>query len=181
MLSTTRRWILGGSVAALVVTGGGVALAHPWAAPAPPVPVAEAAVPVPVVVPAPAPAVVPAPAPVQPPAPTSHRVAPKTAPKAAPKTAPKVAPKPHLTCDLGAPVKFAPDGNTIINRSCNYVGKDGKTHSRDPWIEGQLHPSKLPAKPKPIDPAAAALAACRAQTGWTTAQCRADAAAGNAS
>ena len=55
-----------------------------------------------------------------------------TAPKTAPKTAPMT--KLKYTCEPAAPARLV--GNTIVNKDYGYVGKDGKQHSRDPWIEG---------------------------------------------
>ena len=115
--------------------------------------------------------------PAPPPAPAVHAEPAAPAPKTAPKTAPKM--KPKYTCEPDAPARLV--GNTIVNKDCGYVGKDGKQHSRDPWIEDQLRAARgLPLKPAPkaADPGQAA---CRAQKHWTTAQCLADAHAGNAS
>lgn len=97
--------------------------------------------------------------------------------KVKPVTVASVKPKPRYTCDLNAPVKMI--GNVIVNRACNYTDTNGHARSYDPWIDGQLTAARA-AKVAEANPGAAALAACRAQKGWTTAQCVADSQAGNA-
>jgi hypothetical protein len=165
----TRRLLCALVVAAGLTSTAGIAYAYLGPAPAPrPAAVAPVVDPAPA---APAPAVTPAATPA--PVPVTTRAAPKAPVPRKPSAAPR------LTCDLNAPVKIV--GNEIVNRACGYTDASGHARSRDPWIDDQLQDARgRTAVPAPVDPGAAALQACVAQTGMTPAQCRADAAAGNA-
>lgn len=46
----------------------------------------------------------------------------------------------RYTCQPDAPATFGDPNhpNRITNKACGYTGSDGKPHSHDPWIEGQL-------------------------------------------
>jgi hypothetical protein len=106
---------------------------------------------------------------------------PRAKPKPQAKPDPQGAQPEQRRCDLGAPVEFGPDGNTIVNRDCGYTDATGREQSMDPWIDGQLLEAqkgkpapKAPPKPKidpRKDPGGWALYECQRQTGMNAEQC----------
>jgi hypothetical protein len=80
-----------------------------------------------------------------------------------------------LTCEPNAPARLV--GNTIVNKACPEINAAKEKAQREYATSGDAQADWA----RQQDPGQAALQACREQTGMSTAECIADAQAGNAS